>query len=187
MHQVIRIICYAESPEEAREKAKDILEGSLIGEYRPFDYGTFFDEESTVSGKSRFGDKPVACLVNSEEGKKLIDEGFRFTKESFIEHLKSVKDTINKYSEEELFEEEVINLKSKILDKLENKKDNTDLIMFRHYAYCLGEYRGSNVFLYDNDGEGIKNTKHLNHVLNKWDEDKYKNLNIYVVPCDCHS
>lgn len=46
----------------------------------------------------------------------------------------------------------------------------------------------------DDDGGGITDSKHLKNVLEKWktlyeDEEKenpYKNLKIFVVPCDVH-
>ncbi len=198
-HQIIGIICYANSLNEARERAEEILNENLVGEYKPFDYGTFFDEESSVSGKSRWGNITPVCLADSKEGKKLINRGIKATKDNFMEMIKKIRKHLDFYSDEELFEEEVKDTKKKIILSLDDdKEDNNELKwlrQFKYYCYCLGEYRGTNIWLYDNDGEGIQNTKHLKDVLNKWkclyeDEGKEnpsKNLNIYIIPIDVHS
>jgi len=197
MHQIIRIICYANDKREARERAEEILNDNLVGDNRPFDYGTFFDDDtSTMSGKGRWGYKPSVVLVDSKEGKKLIKDGMKYTKESFIEKIKEVRKMIEFYNNEELFEQKVIDVKKKIIESLEDKKDTNNLSLFKHYCSCLGEYRGSNIFLYDNDGEGISDSQHLKDVLTKWksiygienkEKDKYKGLKVYVVPVDVHS
>ena len=188
MHQIIRIICYAISPEEARERAENILNNNLVGEDNPFDYGTFFDNNTARgSGKARWGNITSVCLADSKEGKKLITEGMKITKDEFIENNKKIKEMINYYSDEELFEEEVIDTKKKILESLENKKNTSNLDMFRYYCHCLGEYEGTNVYLYDNDGSGIRSNKNLKNVLNKWGADEYKNLKVFILPIDVHS
>ena len=186
MHMIIRIICYGKDEKEAREQAEIILEDNLVGGDKSFDYGTFFDDETAgASGKARWGNLTSVALADSKEGKKLIDEGMKFTKEEFKRNLQKVKEIIDSYSEDELFEGEVTDIKSKILEKLDGKKD-IDLTMFKYYCSCLGEYRGSNIFLYDNDGEGIRSERHLKDVLNKWNRKDYEGLNIYVVPVDVH-
>ncbi len=191
MHQIIRIICYAISPEEAREKAETILNENLVGEDgQPFDYGTFFDEESSVSGKSRWGNLPAVVLANSKEGKKLIDEGMKATKDSFMESIKQVREMISFYSDEELFEGEVKDTKKKIIISLEDNKSSKAeqyLSLFKHFCYCLGQYEGTNIFLYDNYGSGIRDTKHLKNVLNKWNNTDYQKLGVFIIPIDVHS
>ena len=198
MHQIIRLIVYGKDEKEAREQAEIILNENLAGEDKPFDYGTFFDDETVkASGKARWGNLPAIVLANSKEGKKLIDDGMKFTKENFKERLKEVKELIDSYSEDELFEEIVTNLKTKILDKLDDNKGDFRLRMFKYYCHCLGQYKGSEVFLYSNDGEGIKDSKHLKNVLTKWKsiygvEEKegkknpYKNLKVWCIPVDVH-
>ena len=187
MPQVIRIICYSNNKKEARERAEEILNDNLVGEDKPFDYSTFFDDNtSSVSGKSRWGNLPPVCLADSKEGKKLIDEGMKSTKDYFMTHIKDVRELIDFYSDEELFEEKIIDTKKKIIVELENKKDTSDLHMFKYYCNCLGQYRGHSIFVYDNDGEGIRNYQHLKDVLNKWGAKEYKGLKCYVIPCDCH-
>lgn len=189
MHRVIRIICYAKNKKEAREKAEEILNENLVRNGEPFDYGTFFDEDSSGSGKNRWGNLPVVALADSKEGKKLIDEGMKFTKDEFIKNVKEVREMINFYSDEELFEENVVDVKKKILESLQDKKDKVSLgiSFFKHYCFCLGEYKGTDIYVYDNDGEGIRTTKHLKSTLNKWNSANYKDLKVFVVPVDVHS
>lgn len=196
-HQIIKIICFAKNKEEAREKAEEILNENLVGDYKPFDYGTFFNEESSISGKSRWGNITPVCLADSKEGKKFINEGMKATKDIFMEMIKQVRKHIEFYSNEELFEEEIMDTKKKIILSLDDEENNDldRISMFKHYCFCLGQYQGTEIFLYDNDGEGINNTQHLRNVLNKWktiyeDEKKenpFKNLNTYIIPIDVHS
>ncbi len=194
MHKVIKIICYASDEKEAREKAEHILNESLVGEWKSFDYGTFFDEESSVSGKSRWGNLPVVCLADSKEGKKLIADGMKFTREEFEDDIKEVRNLLNNYSNEELFEKEVMDVKTKILEKLEGKDKKLSISMFKYYCNCISQSRGYGIYLFDNDGESIGDNNHLKSVLSKWKgiyeekqkENPYKNLKVFVVPCDVH-
>ncbi len=196
-HQIIKIICYSKNKEEARAKAEEILNNNLVGEDKSFDYGTFFDEESSVSGKSRWGNITPVCLADSKKGKQLIKDGMKATKDSFIEHIKIIRKLIDFYSDEELFDEELKDTKRKIILSLEENEDKElkDISQFKIRCFWLGQYRGSEIFLYDDDGEGIQNTKHLKDALNKWkciyeDEGKEnpnKNNQIWVIPIDVHS
>ena len=117
MHRIIRIIVYANSPKEARENAETILDEDLV-ETKVYDYGTFFDDDSSsMSGKARWGNHiPSVVLADSKKGKKLINEGMKYTKESFFENIGRIKEAIKEYSVEELFEGEVVDIKKKILE-----------------------------------------------------------------------
>jgi len=180
-HQIIYFIVYADDKKEARDKAGELLR-HIVGEGTGFDYGTFFDEDSSVSGKSRWGNISAVVSVDSKEGKQMIKGGMKATKEGFIEKIKKVKEMINFYSDEELFEGEVIDIRNKIL---ENLKENKKLYIrsFRYYCDCLGQYIGTEIWIYDNDGEGIRNNQDLKDVLNKWNMGK----KVWIVPCDVHS
>lgn len=163
----------------------------MVGENKPFDYGSFFDEENATS---RWGKLPVVCLADSKEGKKLIKDGMDVTKKSFKEDIKKVRELINFYSDEELFEGKTIDVKKKILESLNDKPRPEHLFMFRYYCGCLGQYDGSSVWVYNNYGEGIRSNEDLRNVLDKWEcvyekvgkENPYKTLKVFVVPCDVH-
>lgn len=180
MHQIIRTIVYAKTKENALEEAERVF-GGLCGEDKVFDYYTLFnDNTSKVSGKARWGELPPVVLAKGKEGKKLINEGFETTKKSFMDNIKSIKKLINNFSDEELFEG-----KSK-----EKTKEEINLYMFKFYCHCAGMYKGIEIFLYDSDGEGIRDSRHLKNALNKWVSvvgNKYKDLKIWVIPADVHS
>ena len=71
MHYVIRALVYADTPEEALQKAKyDVFEKLVDPEYNSgFDYYQTFDNEgSCVSGRGRWGDLPAVMRADSKEG-----------------------------------------------------------------------------------------------------------------------
>lgn len=164
MHMVIRAIVYADDEKEAHENAKAIFERKTEGQH-PFDYFTMFDDTSSeMSGPARFGKRPPVSLATSKEGKKLIEDGMKYTKESFIEALEKLRKNIEGKSNEELY--------------IERYGE------YRHNAYSVGAYQGPGIFIYDNDGEGIRDPGHLHDALNKWGtKDSRK---VYVVPADVH-
>ena len=53
-------------------------------------------------------------------------------------------------------EGEVLDIRKKILEKLGDKNNLLLLKMFKYYCSCLGQYKGTCVWLYGNDGEGIR-------------------------------
>lgn len=178
MHKIIRFIIEADTKEEALKKAKTIGDEELFGEGRDYDYGTFFDEEGSISsGKGRWGDLPDAVLVNSKEGKELIDEGMKYTKAKFIDAIKYVRGVLTKYTDEEIFEGELTNIKSKMLSEISNENKLRDLSMAKFYFHKAGYKRET--FLYSGYGEAIQSNKELKGVL---ESKKTK----FVVPCDVH-
>lgn len=163
MHMVIRAIVYAKSEEEALDNARSTFE-SLVND-NTFDYYQMFDDEGTpVSGKGRWGEIPAVALASSEEGKKLIEDAIKYTEDEFDYAFKGIKESIDKPRAELM----------------------ADFGSFRSWCYIIGQYNGSSVWLYDNDGCGIRCVETLGRVLNKWDSDEYKDLNVYVVPADVH-
>jgi hypothetical protein len=166
---VIRAIVYAENKEDALDKAEHIFQRLAGEDGQPFDYYTMFrdgDDKYGVSGKSRWGDLPAVEDANSDAGKKLIEEGMEYTEKEFEYALEQIKGFID--------------------------DGKTDDSMFRYYCSVAGQYQGSSIFLYDQDGEGIRDRKHLENVLNKWADtgiksaEEYKNLEVFVVPADVH-
>lgn len=186
MHQIINIIVYADNQIDARGRAEHILNNSLTGDGKSFDYGTFFDDDSsTCSGKARWGEKPSVVKADSIEGKKLINNGMKNTKDEMKSALKEIRELINSFTDEELVEGEIIDAKKKVIIELKNEGDEArgKLGMFQHYCNCFGEYEGSCIFVYDNDGSGIRTNSHLNDALNKWNDGQQ----VWVIPVDVHS
>ena len=173
---VIRVIVYTKKGEDGLVNVKGILD-RLCGEDRFFDYYTTFDNDtSRMSGKARWGNLPAISKVDSKEGKKLIDEGMEKTKRDFLEGLKIVRRVLKKKTDINIF------------------KSRYDKDMVKHRFWKLGQYEGDCVWVYDNDGSGIREFKHLKNVLNKWEclyekrkkENPYKGMDIWVVPVDVH-
>lgn len=163
MHMVIRAIVYAKNEEEALDNARSTFE-SLVNA-NTFDYYQMFDDEGTpVSGKGRWGEIPAVALATSKEGKKLIEDGIKYTEDEFDYAFRGIKESIDKPRAELV----------------------ADIGSFRYWCYIIGQYSGSSVFLYDNDGCGIRSRDTLDKVLNKWDSEEYKDLDVYVVPADVH-
>ena len=189
MHHVIRMIVYAKTKKEARSRAEKTFNERLVPR---FDYGTFFDDESPMNGKSRWGTLPPIELVNSKEGKKLINEGFKVVVKEFMDNLKQMRKMLEKYNDFELFEGEILDKNKQILEELEDEKDKGLAGLTNPYWFsynCLKISRGD--WLYDDDGEAIQTSKNLKRVLTKEyceDKDKKdKDLKVWVLPVDVHT
>lgn len=181
MHMVIRAIVYAKTADEALKKGKTIFD-RLIENGIVFDwYTTFDDNTSTTSGKARWDNIPPVAKTDSAEGKKLIEEGMKYTRDEFFERTQDLRSILAKYSNAELFETNYLDVSG-------------CGVSFRYTASCIGQYEGCCIWLYNNDGCGIKNPTHLENVLNKWKcnyekygiENPYKELDVWVVPADVH-
>lgn len=173
MHMVIRAIVYAPDEESAMDKAKEIFD-RLCGENgQPFDYYSLFEGAgSPMSGRGRWGSIVPIARADSKEGKYLIKDGMAATKREFMRALAEIKKGIEKYSDEELF--------SKRCD------------MWRYYAHNAGQYDGTSIWLYNDDGSGIRTPQDLENVLNKY-ESIYKNEpnphadeHVWIIPADVH-
>ena len=180
---IIRAIVYSDDKDEALQKGKEIIEG-MCGEDRTFDYATFFDEEENgISGKSRWGDLPPVTEVTTKEGKKLIDDGLNYTKQKFFENMQHIRKGLEKYRDIDIFEEKIVDDTKAVVDRLQNNHNKDyELHMFKYFCHCVGQYRGSDIFLYNDDGEGIRNSDMLKKVLTEWN----KGQKVWVIPADVH-
>jgi hypothetical protein len=179
---VIRAIVYAKDEEEALDKAREIFDKLVEDKY--FDYYTTFDEDSPMSSKNRWGSLPVVAEANSPEGKKLIDDGMNFAWSEFKECMKKIRSVLDRFDDEEIFEEEVLDKTKKVELKLDGNKDlELDLSMIRYYFYCCSEYDYHSIWLYDNSGLPITKRSRLKKVLEKPNQHGNK---IFVVPADVH-
>lgn len=183
MHMVIRAICYADTKKEALSNGKNII-NELCGEDKTFDYATFFDEkENGISGKSRWGDLPPVAEATSKEGNKLITDGLNFTKGKFMENMKEIRKAIQKYRDIDIFEEKIMDDKIQVVNALKQEKGKEyELRMFKYLCSCVGQYKGGDIFLYDNDGSGIRNSEQLKRTLTEFNDGK----KVWVVSADVH-
>lgn len=179
MHMIVRVLVNAEDADEALEAAKYVMD-DLVGDDRPFDYWTdFVEEKSMVSGVSRWGERPYAQRVHTEkhpfyimDGRKQVYGAMETNRNAFMYDLKIVREMLSKYTDDQLFEEA--------------KVDGVDYVdspgFFRHRCHCLGQYQGSQVWLYDSDGSGIRTPRELASILNH----EYNDGPLWMVPFDVH-
>jgi hypothetical protein len=163
MHMIIRNIVYADSKSEALSVARQNFE-NLCESENTFDYFDTFE-----GGSSYWGDKyPEVALSESRKGRKMIVGGWKATLKDMRRNLKSIiKLTQGK----------------KVTEIMRDIRQN----WLQYHFKSVGDYQGESVWLYDHDGEGIKDRKHLDKTLNKWDDNKdYKGMKVYVVPADVH-
>jgi len=179
MHMVIRAIVYAENQEEALDQARNIFDS--LCERGSFDYFTMFNEEgSIVSGKGRWGDLISVAKVTSPEGKELIDEGWKATVREFNNSMLEIRRALKYLTDEQIMNDKTVDIP--------NEKEFWGM---RYHFHCVGQYEGYQIWLYDNDGSGIRDKNHLDNALNKWPElehtaEEYKDLDVWVVPADVH-
>ena len=177
MHMIIRAIVFAKNNDDALNKAEIVFK-RLCEDQRPFDYYAMFDTPGTaVSGAGRWGQMEAVSLASSRQGLKLINEGMKYQKESFLQGISRLKQHL-KRGIDELW--------------LNNTAWKKDIGSFHYTCHQLGQYSGGEVFLYDQDGEGIRSETHLDDVLNRWADkegvipEEYSDLKVYVVPADVH-
>lgn len=113
-----------------------------------------------------------AISADSAKGQGDIAESLILTKAALFRNLEEVRDGLRSLTNEGVYTAGGAGL--------------------RHSLYKAGQYQGSEIFLYDQDGEGIRNRKHLDNVLSKWvcnDNGKpnpYANVDIWVVSAKVH-
>jgi hypothetical protein len=84
---VIYSLVEASTQDEALATGKTVFD-RLVGDSphatAVFDYYVTFDESGTsVAGKARWGDLPVAAPVESDDGQELLERGWEATKNEF--------------------------------------------------------------------------------------------------------
>jgi len=191
MYMVIGILTYSKSKEEAIEQARRVLDDSLCGDDKPFDYYALFtpDENSSLSGANRWGKKESAMRVDSGEGKKFTEKLLEYTRQELFENIEKIKNGLSQLNADDLWHNEdkrVADAEGKEVEPIE-----IESTMLRYFCHEAGEYRGPSIFLYDHDGEGIRDIKHYQNVLSKWDslypvDNPYRDMDIWVVPVDVH-
>lgn len=163
MHMYIGVITYGKNKQIAREAAKDIVNNMCD------ETGYAFDGNS-VMGKT--------VSVKGDIGRKLISRCMRATIREFLYALKKVRTALDRYTDKQLASSERI-----------YPEEGGDMVestgMARYWMYRAGSYKGSAIYLYDSDGEGIRTREHLKNVLNQWDKPT-NGFKVYVTPFDVH-
>ncbi|WP_135855129.1 hypothetical protein [Halorussus salinus] len=162
MHTVIYSLVEASTRDEALATGKtvfDRLVGASPHADAVFDYYVTFDESGTsVAGKARWGDLPVAVPVESDDGQELLERGWEATKNEFKRNLDPVRDALEELSDEEIMR---------------------DKGLARHAFHQVGAYSGPTIFLYDEHGSGIRHRDQFDRILDEGE-------NLWIVPADVH-
>jgi hypothetical protein len=161
MHMLIRAIVYANSKIEAKDKATAIFE--RLVEKGDFDYYSL-----ATSNRSRW--YVDIELASSKNGKMLIRNGMSATKSDMVQALDEIRKIVTTQNNETIW------------------RSQRDRNMFQHQCHIVGQYSGNYVYVYDDDGAGIKTPGHLRSVLTKWQHqtNQYQHKDIYVVCADVH-
>lgn len=156
-----------EALNEGKELFKDLIERVELDIFKTWDQDPSDEYLSVLN-------------VDHPEAKELIDDIMEEMWGKFKSNITRVRKLIEKCSDEEIFEE------------YSEKPDTYPSGTSRFDFYLIGEGKGPNVYLYDNDGEGIINRTVLKKVLNKWShfyqdkENPYKDLDVFIVPALIH-
>jgi hypothetical protein len=182
MHMTIRAIVYARTYEEAINNAEEVF-NRLSGEDKSFDYYNIYKKDG--------------ARADTEEGRKLILEGMERTQSILYENLAKVRHGLSQLSDEDIWmmvsKSEDEDVPALHLDSMDERLC-LDAHMLRFFMGEAGQYRGSGIFIYDDDVEGIRDPKHLHRALTKWaclyqDAGKlnpYAGLDAWVIPADVH-
>lgn len=161
MHMLIYALVEASTQEDALAAGKsafDQLVGASPHRTAVFDYCVCFDEETPVAGASRWGELPVAAPVESDEGAKLLDHGWKATESEFQCHLERVREALADLTDEEIMR---------------------DTNLARHAFHQVGAYDGPTISLYNEFGSGIRHRQQLDRILEGSE-------GLWVVPEDVH-
>jgi hypothetical protein len=94
--------------------------------------------------------KDQVMRVKTVEGKKAVEELMEATREDFIENLQKLRSSLSVMSDEDAF-------------------SYAAEFNVRYRAYQIGKYIGGGIFLYDQDGAGIRSPEKLKAIVFKDD------------------
>jgi hypothetical protein len=117
MHLLVRVIVHAKNGEEALRKGKEALgkiaERTAGGIYIPFDSKELLDEWKVD------WNLPPVLLASSFKAMQLIEEGWQFMVDIFMDALEKVKLAVQYFTPEQIMEEDSLeNLSEEIKTKI---------------------------------------------------------------------
>jgi hypothetical protein len=168
---LIRGLVYDDTEAEALLRAKEDVFESLVEEGVFEEYATPDMKDHSLHGCVRPDELPEVARSTSDLGEELIRNGWKATAAETRENLAWIKKFFDDHEMQEFWNSGEVHGEYK-------------------YAFNkVGEYRGSSVYLYDQDGQGILTREHLDQVLNHWDscydsleDNPLMDQNLYVVP-----
>lgn len=172
---VIRGLVHGKSPADAVATAKQEVFRPLVAR-GTFDYYVPFDADGRgVAGSDRWGDYPVVARADTDDGRNLIEDGWRYTVQEYKDSFDTVEEFLDNHERTAFWED-------------------GDVHRQYHYAFHkIGEYEGPHTYLYDEAGQGIRDHGHLQMIENAYEDlidetmdNPYRDQDLYVVPADVH-
>lgn len=164
MHFSIAAIVYGKTEKAATKQAEEVF-----GRLSCKECSRPFDYWSIIDGPHKVG---------SKEGQKIISDSMAWTKSEFMANIKRLRAAIAKHTDEQAYQQY-------------HAKIDEDI---RFLGYSIGRYKGPDIYIYDNDGEGIRHPEHLRNAIEKWPDlcgETRKRLNeageVWVVQADAHA
>ena len=162
MHTLVYALVEGSSSAEALETARTVFDRltGITPEYAPvFDYYvTFDDHSSSVAGPARWGHLPAAARLDEADGEALLERGWTHTREEFERSLTNLRACLSELDDDAVMRDEQF---------------------CRYYCYRLGALRGPMIALYDEYGEGIRDSEERDRVLDRLEQG-------WIVPADVH-
>jgi hypothetical protein len=166
MHQLSYALVPALTTDDALTNARSVFDRLVeITGHDPtgFDeYWLLTDDNRTIELTTRGDDLPTVVRLDSEQGQELLDRGWQATQQTFERNLTKIKESLDTLSEQQI-------------------QQNTDLV--RLNCLRLGQSTGPGIFLYDRNGNGIRDRAHLERLLAT---DLPAELAYWVVPADTY-
>ena len=159
----IAIIVYAKDKEDAFAEAERVVQILTEGEAPSLAYYTMHQD-----------DHP-ALLAASEEGRTLIQERMASTRRDLFHNLDQIRYGLLHLSNEEIWAN--IDKRNTGIPGLKMRGDAGNEFVsdtalsssfLRYLFQCAGAYVGSDVYIYDYEGDGIRDEEHLRDALDKW-------------------
>lgn len=165
MHYSIGVIVYGKDESAARVQAE-----AACGVLSCKECQRHFDYV-TIKGKP--------LKVGSKDARKAIADRMEWSRQGFLSKLNLLRGALAMYSNEQAYLQR-------------HPPTNEDI---RFLAHGVGEYVGDHIYLYDNDGEGIREPEHLRMAIEKWptltDKATREKLDsagsVWLVLADAHS
>ena len=162
MHMGIAIVVYAVDQKEATAKANDIADSLCCNEH-PFDYHSDYKRCDEMPDLNL----TMALPLDDDRVLDMLKNKHDATKRWFMYNAQKVLDAIKDKTPEEMW--------------------NIENDMWKYYAYQMGKYKGSDIFVYDDDGEGIRDDGHFGRVITKYnDSEDLKDMKVFVLFQDVH-
>jgi len=197
MHQLIRIITKADSPENAATTASDLFTGTRPQLVPPFDYGTRMDEGNRWSHTFPSDIRETGAIeADSETGLHLIENGWSSQTKELKRNFDAIKQAFDDGLDFEAFradtrvEDVDVEAWNPIgLATTEDELTDSFSTNVRYAMYCLGRYTGPDIYLYRGDGGAVRGPDQYGRLVADikngvgLDDD---DMDYYVVPMDVH-